>query len=92
MTNNASTKPEDILPDDENFADFNGVTIRKGSVAAFLKNIDTLETCVSVQDKAAAIEKIKQLAPAIIATGLHRHAQFKNKLIEDILLLADQQL
>jgi len=85
MTTNA-IKPDDILADSENFVELNGLTIRKGSIAAFLKNIDLFEDSNSNEvQKAAALEMIKELAPAIIAAGLHRHARFKNKIIEDIL-------
>ena len=35
-------RPEDILPDDQNSAEINGVVVRKGTVAAFLANAQTL--------------------------------------------------
>ena len=87
MTND-SIKPDDILADAENFVELNGLTVRKGSIAAFLKNIDLFEDSNSNSNetqKAAALEMIKELAPAIIAAGLHKHATFKNKIIEGIL-------
>jgi hypothetical protein len=31
-------KPEDIIPDDQNTVDASGLTVRKGSVAAFVAN------------------------------------------------------
>lgn len=36
--------------------------------------------------KAASLEVMKELAPAIIASGLHRHATFHNKMIQEILI------
>ncbi len=79
-------KPDDILADTENFVALNGLTIRKGSIAAFLKNIDLFEDVHSTpSQKQAALKMIKELAPAIITSGLHRHAIFKNKTIEAIL-------
>lgn len=85
MTND-SIKPDDILADSENFVELNGLTVRKGSIAAFLKNIDLFEDLNSnAAQKVDALDMIKELAPAIIAAGLHRHATFKNKMIEDIL-------
>jgi len=85
MTTNA-IKPDDILADAENFVELNGLTVRKESIAAFLKNIELFEDSNSNEtQKAAALEMIKELAPAIIAAGLHRHATFKNKIIEEIL-------
>jgi len=85
MTNNA-IKPDDILLDSENFVTLNGITVRKGSIAAFLKNIDLFEDSNTNEAlKSDALKMIKALAPAIIAAGLHRHVTFKNKIIEDIL-------
>lgn len=79
-------KPDDILADTEDFVELNGLTVRKGSIAAFLKNIDLFEDSNSTEaQKAEALKMIKELAPAIIASGLHRHATFKNKTIENIL-------
>ncbi len=77
-------KPNDMLADADNFVELNGLTVRKGTVSAFLKNIDLFENSNEAQN-AEALEMIKELAPAILAAGLHRHATFKNKIIEDIL-------
>ncbi|WP_316353538.1 hypothetical protein [Candidatus Trichorickettsia mobilis] len=77
--------PDDVLADTENFANLNGITVRKGSIAAFLKNIDFLEDFHSSSlEKAAALDMIRQLAPAIIASGLHKHAIFKNKVVQEV--------
>lgn len=83
---NKGINPDDILADTENFVELNGLTVRKGSIAAFLKNIDLFEDPTSTEEqKSEALRMIKELAPAIIASGLHRHATFKNKVIEDLL-------
>ncbi len=85
-TNRTAIKPEDILADTEDFITLNGVTVRKGSLAAFLKNIDILEDFQpSEEGKASALGMLKQLAPAVIASGLYKHAIFKNKFVQDIL-------
>lgn len=79
-------KPEDILNDAENFIDLNGLKARKGSIAAFLKNIDIFEDNTSTDDqKSEALSMIKELAPVVVALGLHQHATFKNKVVEAIL-------
>lgn len=79
-------RPNDILADTENFVELNGVAVRKGSIPAFLKNIDLLEDINATEfTKDEALKAIKELAPAIIASGLKRHATFKNKIIENIL-------
>ncbi len=41
MTTNV-IQPDDILSDNENFVELNRLKVRKGTVAAFLKNIDLL--------------------------------------------------
>jgi hypothetical protein len=85
MSTNA-IRPEDILSDTQNIADFNGLSVRKGSIAAFLKNIDLLENAnASQQEKIAALDMINELAQAVIAAGLHKHANFKNKAVQEIL-------
>lgn len=84
--NKKCISPNDVLADTEDFVELNGLTIRKGSVAAFLKNIDLFEDPTSTEEqKSIAFSMIKKLAPAVIALGLHRHVTFKNKIIEDIL-------
>jgi hypothetical protein len=84
--NTQAIKPDDILADNENFVALNGVEIRKGSIAAFLKNIDLIEN-INTPDaqKNAALAMLKELAPAMIELGLHKHTTFKNKIVEEIL-------
>lgn len=77
--------PSDILSDSDDYINLNGVSARKGSIAAFLKNIDILESEESSEAKDAALKMIKELAPVIIAAGLHKHAVFKNKIVQDLL-------
>ena len=91
MSKNA-VKPEDILADKESFVDLSGVMVRKGSIAAFLKNIDVLEDTQSSETvKSLAVDMIKQLAPAIVASGLSKHAVFRNSTVQEILLNTELQ-
>ncbi len=81
-----SIKPEDVLPDGVDYAIINGKNVRKGSIAAFLANIDILENPNTSQDKKQlAISTMKELAPSVIAIGLHKHVNFKNNVAEKIL-------
>ncbi len=83
---NFGVKQEDILSDSENTTNLNGLTIRKGSIAAFLKNIDILENPKTTeQQMAKVIDAIKELVPAVVAAGLHKHAVFKNRIVQDLL-------
>ncbi|TWS26166.1 hypothetical protein FK268_02670 [Tsukamurella sputi] len=38
-----TVRPEDVLPDDQSTADFGGTPLRKGTVAAFVRNAQSLE-------------------------------------------------
>ena len=84
-------RPEDILPDGIDSTILNGKTIRKGTIAAFLTNIDILnDPKASKQQKQKAIQTMKELAPAVLAIGLHRHVTFKNEIAEHILIDASK--
>ncbi len=79
-------KPEMVLADGESNVMLNGISGRKGSIAAFLQNIDMLEQSnLSDQEKQDVIKVMEELAPVLIATGLYKHATFKNPEVQDIL-------
>lgn len=89
MTNNL-LRPEDILPNGVDNTTINGKTIRKGTIAAFLANIDCLENAnASGQQRQEAINIMKELAPAVVSIGLHKHVVFKNNQVEQILVAAE---
>ncbi|RMX21015.1 hypothetical protein EAS68_04730 [Legionella jordanis] len=90
MSHNAIS-PEDILATGADHAEFRGIQVRKASVAAFLANIELLESSSTASEAyQQALNKLKELAPAVVAVGLHRHAQFKNSLVESIIVDAAQ--
>ncbi|WP_437524883.1 hypothetical protein WME79_36885 [Sorangium sp. So ce726] len=60
-------RAQDILPDDVNQAEINGVTVRKGSVAAFLINARLF---ADPHTRAAAERDIIDALPALRALGL----------------------
>jgi hypothetical protein len=87
MTKNKAVKPEDILPDGTDHAFRNGEIIRKGTVAAFLANIDILENPHSSAEQIQmALQTMQELAPGVVAVGLHKHVVFKNSQVEKILV------
>ena len=64
-------KAEEMLPDEANRIERNGVTIRKGSVGAFLCNARTWEDPqAALADRQAAERDIVDLLPALRALGL----------------------
>ena len=64
-------RPEDVLPDDVNRGEINGVSVRKGSVGAFLANARILaDPAASAQDRAIAERDLVALLPGMPALGL----------------------
>lgn len=78
-------RPEDILGDSENYTNINGITARKGSVAAFLKNIEILENPdSSAEMQTQALDMLKELAPVLKALQFPRYVTFKNKQVQNL--------
>lgn len=78
-------RAEDFLPDDVSSREFNGVVVRKGSMGAAIANAKILASPKStVQEKEAAKEMLKELAPALVAIGVHEHLTWKNPEIQKI--------
>ncbi len=64
-------KPEDIIADDQNTVDAHGVTVRKGSVAAFVANARILrDPASSPTERREAQAHMVALVPALSAIGL----------------------
>jgi hypothetical protein len=81
-----ATRPEDVLADNETNTNLDGIVARKGSVAAFLKNIDILEDpSAKDSDKETALSIMRELAPVLVGVGLYKHASFKNLAVQEIL-------
>ncbi|MDB5827032.1 MAG: preprotein translocase subunit SecD [Variovorax sp.] len=64
-------RANDILADDRNFGDFNGVTVRKGTVAAFLANAKVWSNpAAGAPERADAERDIVEAVPSLRALGL----------------------
>jgi hypothetical protein len=73
-------RAEDLLPDDVNQGQFNGVTVRKGSVGAFLVNARVLsDPAASAESRAAAERDILAALPALRAIGLFDVLQVRDE-------------
>ncbi len=80
-----SIRPEDFLADGVDNVVIKGQQIRKGTVGAFLANIERFEnTNNSKQQRNEAMNMLIELAPAIITAGLHKHVIFRNPEIEKL--------
>jgi len=64
-------RAEDILPDADSHATFDGLAIRKGTVAAFLANARAwLDPAAPAAARAEAGREIAEALPALRALGL----------------------
>ena len=64
-------QPQDILPDHQNEVQVNGLTVRKGSVGAFLATVREWQDPACDADlRAAAEADLRGLLPALHALGL----------------------
>lgn len=71
MTGHSAIRPEDVLSDSDNSTTVDGVTVRKGTIAAFIANAKLLETIAQSDPRHAAIEReLRKLAPAVRAIGI----------------------
>lgn len=71
MTGSPGVRPEDVLPDETNTVTMDDVTVRKGSVAAFVANVKLLEELPPGSPDRPAIEaRMRALAPALRAVGV----------------------
>ena len=78
-----SIKPEDVLPDTEDYRVVKGVKVRKGTIAAIFANVSIMEdTKKSLTEREEAKEQVKELLPGLVALGIAEHIIFKNQEIQ----------
>ncbi|MCC7703300.1 hypothetical protein IGS59_13700 [Janthinobacterium sp. GW460P] len=84
-------RAEDVLPDQQNQGQFNGVTVRKGTVGAFLANARLwLDEASSVDDKAIAERDIADALPALHALGLFDIVQVRDLALRKLVSAATE--
>jgi hypothetical protein len=68
---NQPVKPEDVLPDGAEGAEFGGEYVRKGSVAAFIGNVHALaEVEPSSAQWEVIVRQLRELKPALVRIGV----------------------
>ncbi len=78
-------RAEQILADDTNHAQFDGVTIRKGTVAAFLANARTWTRAGAGEDeRAQAQARIAEDLPALRALGLFEVLEIRDERLRKL--------
>ncbi|GIZ95975.1 hypothetical protein TTY48_05870 [Tsukamurella sp. TY48] len=66
-----SVRPEDVLPDDQNTADFGGMALRKGTVAAFVRNAQRFDELPDDAPEAAELKQaLSEAVPQLRAIGV----------------------
>lgn len=79
-------RPEDILPDGEDFVEIQNQKLRKGTVAATLANASILEDPMATKaEKEEALKAIQLVVPALVALKMHQHVMWKNPLIQNMI-------
>ena len=73
-------RADQVLPDGVNHGQFNGLTIRKGTVAAFLANAHTwTRTDAGADERAQAQAQIAEDLPALRALGLFEVLEIRDE-------------
>ena len=73
-------RADQILPDDVDHARFAGLTVRKGTVAAFLANARAwTDAHTSAEERAQASREIARDVPALKALGLFEVLQIRDE-------------
>lgn len=78
-------KAEHILPDQQNTVELGGLTVRKGSVGAFLANARLLATDGSTpEQRTEALADLQALVPALAALGLFEHFALRDPALAQV--------
>ncbi|MFE1774272.1 hypothetical protein [Streptomyces sp. NPDC059008] len=79
-------RPEDVLPEGVDSTAINGLTVRKGSVAAFVANALRLDDLTEgTPEHAAVVTQLRELAPALRTIGLLDVFRPRSPVVERIL-------
>ena len=82
-------RAEDVLPDQQNQGQFNGVTVRKGTVGAFLANARLwLDETSSDAERSSAERDILDALPALHALGLFDIVQVRNLALRELVSIS----
>jgi hypothetical protein len=77
-------RANDVLPDHADQGDFNGVTVRKGTIAAFLANATVWsDPASSSAQRETAQAHIAEAMPALRAVGLFEVLEVRDPALRD---------
>jgi len=64
-------KPQDVLADGQEYAEFDGASVRKGAVAAFIGNVHALAGVEPNGPRwTEIVDQMRELKPALIGIGV----------------------
>ena len=79
-------RADQVLPDDIDHGQFNGLTIRKGTVAAFLANARTWTRAgAGADERAQAQAQIAEDVPALRALGLFEVLEIRDERLRGLI-------
>ncbi|PMQ15676.1 hypothetical protein [Janthinobacterium sp. AD80] len=82
-------RAEDVLPDEQNEGQFNGISVRKGTVGAFLGNTRRwLDESGSSVERSTAERDILDALPALHALGLFDILQVRDTRLRELVAKA----
>jgi len=71
MSEVGAVRPSDVLPDDLDVGIMNGVSVRKGTIGAFVANVKLLEGLdPSDPGYREVVDQLRALVPAVRAVGV----------------------
>lgn len=79
-------RPDDVLDDGQERAEFDGISIRKGTVAAFIQNAQRwLDHATSDADRAVLSDELRSLMPSIQALGVLTVFEIRDERLRNLL-------
>jgi hypothetical protein len=79
-------RAQDILPDGADRADFDGVSVRKGTVGAFIANATAwCDPATPANTRDALAAQMRESIPALDALGVFRTFELRDPRLRDLL-------
>lgn len=79
-------RPEDVLPDAVDHTEIDGLRLRKGTVAAFLRNaLRWNDPAISDSDREALEREIAEAVPALRALGVFAIFEVRDEKLRDFM-------
>lgn len=80
------TRPEDVLSDDADHTEVDGLTLRKGTIAAFLRNaVRWTDPETSESDGAVLAEQIAAAIPALLALDVFTVFEVRDERLRELI-------